>query len=338
MSLIFAALKKLDDPSAATPVGIETRHRSAVRHWTLPAVAIGGALLAGWWLYPFDHQTIATHAETGAALTGLDVAPAAIVATAAVATTFPLTSATGNSGDTIADRPAAVAVEAGSYADASHRAVAPATDPALAPAIAQPSSPAAPAAFQSMPAVATATPDGSSETVPAPAADVALATAPEAATPKPSPSRPPASTTPPSLSANAITVRDASEATIAPEDRSVDRFVATVGSAIQAGDFGTAQTQLTLLAKQLPPRSLTLLRLQAWLAHESGDHVGALVLYRQIVDRMPGDQTSVINLAILEARNGEVDSARERLRHLRARDTDSREIERAIGMVEAQLQ
>jgi hypothetical protein len=53
---------------------------------------------------------------------------------------------------------------------------------------------------------------------------------------------------------------------------------------------------------------------------------------------VPGDQTSVINLAILEARNGEVDSARQRLRHLRARDTDSREIERAIGMVEAQLQ
>ena len=135
-----------------------------------------------------------------------------------------------------------------------------------------------------------------------------------------------------------MVVRDASEITATPEDRSVDHLVAAVGSAIQAGDFGLAQAQIVLLAKQLPPRSLTLLRLQAWLAHESDDHVGALMLYRQIVERMPGDQTSAINLAILEARNGQIDSARQRLRHLRARDTDSREIERAISMVEAQLQ
>lgn len=337
MSLIFAALKKLDSPSAATPAGVETRHRSFVPHWTLPAVAISGALLAGWWLYPFDRQAIDTHAESGTAaiLASANVASTTVTTKPAVATTFPLTSATGNDG-TLANRPAAVAAEAGSYADASR--VAPATDPTMAPATAPSTS--APASFQSTPAVAMTDPAAPTQAAGSPAVadiDMAFAKAPQAAAP-PSAALPPASTTPPSLPANAMIVRDASEVTVTPEDQSVDRLVATVDSAIQAGDFGLAQTQLTLLAKHLPPRSLTLLRLQAWLAHESDDHVGALMLYRQIVDRMPGDQTSVINLAILEARNGEVDSARQRLRHLRARNTDSREIERAIGMVEAQLQ
>lgn len=335
MSLIFAALKKLDDPSAATPAAVETRHQNSVRHWTLPAVAIGGALLAGWWLYPFDHQTIATHGDGAIAPAGLAQAAASTttavaVATTAVASTFPLTSATGNS----VEHAAAVPNEVLSYADASPRTVAPAMDVAIAP----PSS--APASFQSTPAVATNAQAAPAEAGDSPAIadiDMAVAKAPQAATPPP-PSLPPVSATPQPLPANAITVRDASEVTAVPEDRSVDRLVAEVGNAIQAGDFDAAQTRIALLAKQLPPRSLTLLRLQAWLAHQSDDHVGALMLYRQIVDRVPGDQTSVINLAILEARNGEVDSARQRLRHLRARDTDSREIERAIGMVEAQLQ
>lgn len=87
----------------------------------------------------------------------------------------------------------------------------------------------------------------------------------------------------------------------------------------------------------LPPRSLTLLRMQAWLAHERGDVASALALYRRILERVPGDQTAAINLAILEAAHGNGASARQRLRRLRADDSESRAIEHAIGMVEAEL-
>ncbi|MGH8084318.1 MAG: tetratricopeptide repeat protein [Lysobacter sp.] len=134
-----------------------------------------------------------------------------------------------------------------------------------------------------------------------------------------------------------ISVRDASVASAAGDSQSVARVVAALGTAIHNDNLAGARQQLVLLTALLPPQSLTLLRMQAWLAHESGDTAGALALYRSIVARMPGDQTAVVNLAILEARNGDADSARQRLQRLRTRDADSREIERAIGLVEAQL-
>lgn len=135
-----------------------------------------------------------------------------------------------------------------------------------------------------------------------------------------------------------ISVTDAADAGRAePEGRQIAQLVAAIGTAIHAGDLPAAQAQLAALEKQLPPRSLTLLRMQAWLAHEDGDTATALARYRQIVSRVPGDQTAVINLAILEAANGQPESARERLRRLRSLDPESRAVKNAIDVVEARL-
>lgn len=140
---------------------------------------------------------------------------------------------------------------------------------------------------------------------------------------------------PPALVAE-IEVHDADRAEPAGR-RDVAQRVAAIGTALHAGDLDSAQRQLELLDAQLPARSLTLLRMQAWYAHASGDSAGAIALYRDIVARLPGDATSAINLAILEAGNGQPERARQRLRQLRAQDTGSHRIERAISRVEAQL-
>lgn len=121
------------------------------------------------------------------------------------------------------------------------------------------------------------------------------------------------------------------------EGREVAEQVVAFGDALRSGQQPEALAQLERLREALPPRSLTLLRLEAWYAHASGDSARAISLYRDIVARLPGDATAAINLAILEAGNGQGESARRRLRRLRALDTDSQQLERAISQVEAQL-
>src|SRR5690606_153300 len=137
-----------------------------------------------------------------------------------------------------------------------------------------------------------------------------------------------------------IVVRDAREASNdagAPEDAAVARQVAAIGAAVRNGDLDGAQAGVDALAEILPTRSLTLLRMQAWVAHQRGDTASALSLYRAIVERVPSDQTAVINLAILEAAHGQAASARKRLQHLRQAEGNSRAVEDAIALVEASL-
>lgn len=119
--------------------------------------------------------------------------------------------------------------------------------------------------------------------------------------------------------------------------RDIAQQVAAISDAIHAGALEQAQQQLDQLATKLPARSLTLLRLQAWYAHASGDKTQAAALYREILARLPDDLTTSINLAILEASNGQAESARRRIRQLRAQGSDSRAVEHAIQQVEALL-
>lgn len=188
---------------------------------------------------------------------------------------------------------------------------------------------------------------------PAPAPAVARTAASATPAPKAMPARPPAFTAvsapvpvsapaalpsaPAAALAAEISVRDASASDTPAEGQAVARLVAAINTSVHAGDFGGAEQSLAKLEAELPPRSLTLLRMQAWVAHTRGDAAGALALYRKIAERVPGDQTVAINLAILEADNGQPDSARARLQQLRTDNVDSVALERAIQQVEARL-
>ncbi|HVI26108.1 MAG TPA: tetratricopeptide repeat protein [Xanthomonadaceae bacterium] len=317
MSLMFAALRRLDAPAQAPRAPAPAR---AGRRWpamALPAGLVACAFAAGWWLAP-AHEAAAPRqvAQAVPARPSRAVTPAAPASMPVVAApaTRPVPAPTplqAQARDVRVAQPS----EDLAHAPSGARAAGTETEmPRVAAAAARPHP--IPARSAGEPAGAPAAPQPA-----APARPSALADAPS----------------PAPLPQDGLVVRDASSTGEGGEGRAIAREVAAIGDAINGGDFDAARARLQALAGQLPPRSLTLMRMQAWLAHESGDTAAALALYREIVARVPGDRTSVVNLAILEAANGETDKARERLRRLREVDSGSLEVQRAIARVEAEL-
>lgn len=183
----------------------------------------------------------------------------------------------------------------------------------------------------------------------APVAPPAVATPKEPAPTEPAPTEPapaePAPAEPARLaiqvasSADASGASDAGEAIAAPNDdeaQAVARAVAALEQAMRAGDLDAGKAHLDELAAMLPARSLTLLRMQAWHAHQSGDAVQAIALYGEVVQRVPGDRNAAINLAVLEAGQGDIEGASQRLRALRTSAGESAELAAAMALVGAQ--
>lgn len=188
-------------------------------------------------------------------------------------------------------------------------------------------------------------------TDPAPTAAVAAsAIAPPAATATPPPAAvatapPPASTANRDIQVVAskieVSVRDTSTPQRGGVD-AVDADAAKVREAMGAlhaavGDADAAATGAAIarLETLLPPQSLTLLRARAWAAHGHSDLAEARRLYRAILDRVPDDEHASINLALLDARNGDVGEARARLDRLAARSSRSPHVLRALAELEA---
>lgn len=115
----------------------------------------------------------------------------------------------------------------------------------------------------------------------------------------------------------------------------VARAVAGVERALRGGDLEGARAGLATLEALLPARSLTLLRMQAWVAHRTGDEVEAIARYRELLQRVPGDRNASINLALLEAGQGDIDGASRRLVALRASAGESAELAVAMAQVGA---
>lgn len=119
------------------------------------------------------------------------------------------------------------------------------------------------------------------------------------------------------------------------DSRVVARLVADLESALRADDLAVGKAKLDELVALLPERSLTLLRMQAWYAHRSGDAAGAMAMYGEVVQRVPQDRNAAINLAMLEAAQGDVDRASQRLRDLRAVGGESADLAAAMARVGA---
>lgn len=122
------------------------------------------------------------------------------------------------------------------------------------------------------------------------------------------------------------------------DDARVAHNVATLESAMANGDLPTARQALAQLDALLPGESLTLLRMQAWVAHAGNDTGGAEKLYRRIVERVPDDVNAGVNIALLDARRGELDDARQRLTRLSGRYPRSPQIARALAELDGQRQ
>lgn len=106
-------------------------------------------------------------------------------------------------------------------------------------------------------------------------------------------------------------------------DDDINRLVATAKQAIDTGNKDAAASNLKQLAAILPAESLTLLRLRAWQALRSNNQPMALMLYGQIVDRLPDDISSSINLAVLNWDAGRHEEARRIVGRLAERRPDS---------------
>lgn len=129
--------------------------------------------------------------------------------------------------------------------------------------------------------------------------------------------------------------RAASKAGDVTDDAAVERAVAGMEAALAAGDPPAAHQAMARLEALLPAESLTLLRMQAWLAHADGEGAAAERLYRKIAERVPGDINAGVNIALLEARRGELDDARRRLAQLSGRYPRSPQVARALAELDA---
>jgi len=197
---------------------------------------------------------------------------------------------------------------------------------------------------------AAAAPEPAQAPAPAVAAEPIVVTAPAvAAEPTPEPAQalavesalatPPAPPAPPAAAAPSptiqITVASKESEPDAVDAQAVARAVAGLEHSMRLGDLEAGQRQLDDLAALLPARSLTLLRMHAWFAHQSGSAVEAITLYREITQRVPADRNSAINLAVLEAEQGDVAGASQRLQALRSSSGESAELAAAMAMVGA---
>ena len=168
------------------------------------------------------------------------------------------------------------------------------------------------------------------------------ARAAESATPMPAPApvrQAMAATSSPSAAASIrVERRDASVPAGQLDDAMVLRATQALEAAVAADDMPAAHAELARLEDMLPASSLTLLRMRAWVAHGSRDMTGAEALYRQIIERVPDDMNAGVNIALLDARRGDVGDARDRLTRLAARHLRSPQVTRALAELDTLTQ
>jgi predicted Zn-dependent protease len=72
-----------------------------------------------------------------------------------------------------------------------------------------------------------------------------------------------------------------------------------------------AQTQLQGIQAMLPESSVARLRAESWFAHQTGDVDSASRIYRRLLEKVPGDELSSVNLAAIEKKRQRPDQAKE---------------------------
>jgi hypothetical protein len=119
-----------------------------------------------------------------------------------------------------------------------------------------------------------------------------------------------------------------------PDPAQVRTAMSRLQAAVAGGDIAVRDASLDELQQLLPADSLTLLRARAWAAHGGNDIEGAERYYLAILKRVPDDEYAGVNLALIDARRGDVNEARERLARLAARNSGSQMVSRAQAELE----
>ncbi|MDD5333137.1 MAG: tetratricopeptide repeat protein [Rhodoferax sp.] len=113
----------------------------------------------------------------------------------------------------------------------------------------------------------------------------------------------------PRLAMKAASSTSRPSAATAPEAASENQL-ARFMQAMEAQRLEEAQTHLAALRRQLPEGSVTLLRLDAWLALRTNQLDVARRNYHEIIERLPGDEEASVNLAGILLKAGQPEAAR----------------------------
>lgn len=308
MSLIHDALKSMDSEapqpprpssSARAPAAAPRRGRPAWLDGLLAFCVVVGAGVVGWQVWQ-GRLLQSEHPPVQGAVAGANtpVQPAQV--------------SVPGSGAEVAKEPDAGPAAAAARVPASPVAPAPDVAPASEPTVA-----VATAAQPQVPSVA-----------PVPA-NTAVATHGSSAV------RPRAA----SASHPVRTARRAAPAAVAPtstvvpkvDDTPVQvrftRFVA----AMRAGQTADAERELTALKAVLPSDALGLLRAQAWFDLRGGRPEAAAKGYRQILERLPGDEEAAVNLASIQVGQSDQEGARATLDTAARLNPDSKALRAALA-------
>lgn len=328
MSLVYDALKQQGDPAlpgrpaprASWWARQSPRRRGGLLLAAGAVLAAPLAFLAASALSRPESTPASAGTPPTPASTGIEPAPPAVAATAAAAVPGDATEAGAN--DTAATAPTsdhdvgatvvpAALPEAVPTATATGQRVADAGEPTPQDTVPE----AAPKALGSQPVSAAA---------------------PHAATGPSFPAQP-AQSAPSAAPINIKVEQRASARAQGPGGNEADvrHSVRAIEAAVAAGDFDAARQALASLESMLHADSLTLLRMRAWVAHGSEDMAAAEQLYRRIAERVPDDINAGVNIALLDARRGDVADARSRLRRLSSRHSRSPQVARALAELDA---
>ncbi len=121
-------------------------------------------------------------------------------------------------------------------------------------------------------------------------------------------------------------------------DANVPRWVASFRDAMAQGDHAKAKTALGSLEAGLSPQSLTLLRMQAWYAVDSGNDSTARGIYTSVLQRLPDDINAGVNVALIDWRAGQHAGALQRINAMYTQHPDSDLVKRNWQVMHQQRQ
>ena len=111
-------------------------------------------------------------------------------------------------------------------------------------------------------------------------------------------------------------------------DEDIGQWVDTFRVAMANGDRSKAKAALAMLQAGLSPESLTLMRMQAWYAVDTGDDVSARTAYNHLLQRLPDDINAGVNVALIDWRAGHRAQALDRINVMYTQNPDSELVQR----------
>jgi predicted Zn-dependent protease len=100
---------------------------------------------------------------------------------------------------------------------------------------------------------------------------------------------------------------------LAPPEPPVEQQFADLTVAMKTQNWEEAQRLLGTLRQRLPGSNIALLRAQAWTDLQQGRSAKSIEGYRELLQRLPGDEEAAINLAGLLLQSNEAEAARQTL-------------------------